>query len=140
MDEGLLASPYKGAPGILIQPIGLRLSFPIQSVLTNYILSSIFTHQSEQLHFNQLGQCYLDQSHCEDLESTYAQKWTPQELGRLPPVLVECTVSLSQAVCPRWNCNTMGGGLTRLERSCNATALTPRLPPLGLLAASLSHS
>lgn len=67
----------KKVPRIKIQPIRLRLS-PIQLDLHNYLLICIFTIQSGWFHSDQSGQCYLDQSNCEDLESSFAQKWINQ--------------------------------------------------------------
>ena len=52
--------------GIVFQQIGLGLSLALG--LCNYVHISIFTNQSEQLHFDQSGLCFLDPSNCKDFK------------------------------------------------------------------------
>lgn len=91
-----MASPYKGVPGIVLQPIGLRLS-PIQLELYSYIPIGIFFSQSEWLHSDQTRQCLSDQSNYKNLEFSFAWGWTIRNQGKdfsiykSPPLLIECT-------------------------------------------------
>lgn len=68
------AKPHKGVLRILNR----TETFPIQSELCSCISISIFTNQSDWLHSNQSGQCFLDQSNCEDLEFSFAWGQTNQ--------------------------------------------------------------
>ena len=74
------ANPCERAPRMVFQPIGLRLSLSNGSCAT-IIFICIFTNQSEQLYSNESGQCFLDQSHSEDLESSFAREWASQRPG-----------------------------------------------------------
>ena len=71
------ANPYKGNPGILFLPIGLR--FPIQWKLRSYIpMSTTFTDQWQWLHSDKSGECLLDQPNCNNPESSFVWGWTNQ--------------------------------------------------------------
>lgn len=63
-------------------PISIKRTgmLPDRQELCSYILISIFTDQSQQLQSKQSGQCFLDQSDCEDLEFSFPCRKTNQGL------------------------------------------------------------
>ena len=74
-------SPYNRIPGILFQPIGLRLS-PSNWSRHSYISPiSFLTNQSEWLHSDQSGQCHLAVTNqtAMILECLFTWRWANQE-------------------------------------------------------------
>lgn len=137
-------NPYKGVPIIIFQPIQWKLSLFIW-ICNTYIPTNIFTDQSEESHSHQLGQCFLDQSHCEDFESSSAYEWTNPGSGA-GLLSIEVSSQLAQGVhfplhgrlCfPGWSWNTEDISLvwTGVEQSClagdglHSRATLPEGPP-----------
>lgn len=65
-----------GAPGIVFQQVGLKLSLFSRSCTA--ILPLNLYQLVEGLHTGQSRLCFLDQSNCKNLDSSFSWEWTNQ--------------------------------------------------------------